>query len=305
MFDAFDNRFFIRARPAFTLACKINEIHEGTAMWLFHFVMKSSSAAALNARLCWKLKLLSATSRGKERMLRMYPEVMSFVCENHATDIFLSETDSSKHIQRNLRPCRQRNEWKLWWQRHFDTERYMISMSLREFFLDGSQEPVHSSTQSYWNVHPGSSLDDLARHATSVGVLQEGKDFTSEEGSSHLQNTWHCRGRWNSPDKNNVIESRGSTQTYTATLMNNVSAAMQIGSSPQLISPPATPNPNRSRATYVSSASLCQACLKKSHLQPQRQIIPNNKRKWLVAEYKKEWRTSHRNRRKVRIRQGH
>lgn len=46
-FDGFDP-ISISFLPAFQIACDTNGIHEGAAMWLFHFFVRNMASAALS-----------------------------------------------------------------------------------------------------------------------------------------------------------------------------------------------------------------------------------------------------------------
>lgn len=64
-------------------------------MWLSHFFMKGSSAAAFNARLYLTPTSSSNTHRTEERMLRTSPEVVNHLLETCATDKVIAEKDAA------------------------------------------------------------------------------------------------------------------------------------------------------------------------------------------------------------------
>lgn len=69
-------------------------------MWLFHFLMKGSFAAALNERLCLKPTSSSNLPRAKEGMLRTYAEVVKYLLQTYATnDIVKSDAALTSYIK--------------------------------------------------------------------------------------------------------------------------------------------------------------------------------------------------------------
>lgn len=92
LFDSFGLISIISVLSVFRLACDINEIQEGAAIWLFHSFMKGSSTAALNTRICLKTTSLSNTLRVKERMLTTCQKVMSYLHQTYAADAALTRS---------------------------------------------------------------------------------------------------------------------------------------------------------------------------------------------------------------------
>lgn len=74
-------------------------------MWLFKVFTKSSSDAALNARLCVNPTSSSNMPRAKEGTLRTYVEVVSYVLRTYAYDAFTAKTDAalSRYIQQQIK----------------------------------------------------------------------------------------------------------------------------------------------------------------------------------------------------------
>lgn len=64
-------------------------------MRLFHFSMRGSSVAALNAPLSLKPVLLSNRFRAKEVMLRTYPKMVNCLLQICSTDDVIAKTDAA------------------------------------------------------------------------------------------------------------------------------------------------------------------------------------------------------------------
>lgn len=95
MSDAFDPVPVIIFPFAFKLACDTHGSLEGAAQWLFYYFIKSSSAAALNTRLCLKQTSLSNTHKAIEVILTTYPEMVSYLLQSYVTDDVISESDAA------------------------------------------------------------------------------------------------------------------------------------------------------------------------------------------------------------------
>lgn len=175
-------------------------------MLVFHFFMKGSSTVALDAHLCLKPTSSQNTPRVKEEMLRTYLEVVNSLLHIYATDNVIAETGAAltRYIQASTMLLPRYAE-------------ALIAMSLkcgevydeyflRGVFIEGSHGSVRQS-MPYWSTHPWSTLYDLARHATSIRVLQMGKDVHSGKATDHCQDTKHRRGEQrNVPYRINVIK---------------------------------------------------------------------------------------------------
>lgn len=92
MFEAFDPISVISALSAFTLTCDSSAIHESVDTWLFDFIIKGSSAAALNARLRLKPTSSSSTHKAKDGMLRAYSQLGIYLLQAYAADDVIAET---------------------------------------------------------------------------------------------------------------------------------------------------------------------------------------------------------------------
>lgn len=106
-FITFSSVSVLNFLSAFKLACSTNGIDESAAIWIFHFFIKGSFAAALNA--CWSLKSTSqsSTPRAKDGMLRTYAEVVNYLLQTCATNDVIARTDvaNTRFTQHSL--CRQ------------------------------------------------------------------------------------------------------------------------------------------------------------------------------------------------------
>lgn len=139
--------------------------------------------------------------------------------------------------------------------------------------------------RSYLNTPPRSTLDDLARHATSTGALQNGTDIHAKKNSNYCWNTKHRRDRqWDSPHKINALKKGGWRPKSTAAPTDYVSAVMQFECNLQSICTRATPGTNGISTTYVISALFCTMCREKSHRQAQCLFIPNHLRQRFAGQ---------------------
>lgn len=92
IFDAFDLLSVISFLSALNSPCNTNGSHEGAKMWLFHFFMKSSSAFALNARVCLKTVSSSYPSSATGELLETCLDTVKYPFQTYATDDVIAET---------------------------------------------------------------------------------------------------------------------------------------------------------------------------------------------------------------------
>lgn len=57
--------------------------------------MKNPLVTTLTAHLCLKPSALSSTQKPKERILRQYPEVVSYLYQTYANDYVIAEADAA------------------------------------------------------------------------------------------------------------------------------------------------------------------------------------------------------------------
>lgn len=106
------------------LECDTNEIHEGTAMWLFHFLMKKLASSTLHMRLASKQKdRTGVLSRAKKTTLTTYPQVVNYLLRTYETDekLLTRRMTPPQSLSHRARPStiRKRVDWKrtLMWGR--------------------------------------------------------------------------------------------------------------------------------------------------------------------------------------------
>lgn len=69
----------------------MNEIHEGAAMWLFHFFIKKPAGAALSA---WT-RLASSRQPRQKGKLTSHCQVVHYVLNTYTTVNIIAEVDAS------------------------------------------------------------------------------------------------------------------------------------------------------------------------------------------------------------------
>lgn len=112
--DAFNPISVINFLSSFNLECDINGMNDGAVMWLFHFLLKASSTAALNARFCFKPTTSCNTPSAKAERMRTYQKVEQYLFQIYATDYVIAENHAALKRYKKHRLCRQRITQKPW-----------------------------------------------------------------------------------------------------------------------------------------------------------------------------------------------
>lgn len=74
MLDGSDSMSIVNFLPSFQKFCDRNRIHEGAAMWLFHFFMQSTAQEAFNTCTC----LLGSRSAREEGKFTSHGEFINY-----------------------------------------------------------------------------------------------------------------------------------------------------------------------------------------------------------------------------------
>lgn len=145
----------------------------------------------------------------KKLLMRTFQGVVTDHFNFQGSDDFLAETDaeSTRYIQPSA--MSQSQYWN-------DLEAKLLTYGevsdeyiLKEIFINGFHELAQQSMQSNWNTHPGSTLSDLARHATSPRALQKRSSPFITKGCDRRQDSKHRFGRQlESPKKVNQDERK-------------------------------------------------------------------------------------------------
>lgn len=92
-FDPLDPISVIKLLPAFRLAFKNNEVHNGAAMCLVLFLIENGSCSSYSLPLFGVQLFAWYVKKG---MLRSLVQVVNHVLETHATDDIFREPDTKK-----------------------------------------------------------------------------------------------------------------------------------------------------------------------------------------------------------------
>lgn len=150
----------LRFLPAFQTACDANGVHEGAAMWLFHYIDKKTTKAALSARTTTKVD----KRKYKGGQLAPYPKVVNYLLKTYATDEVIAETDTGINQFRQgdlISPPEYAQEW---WTKALKCGTVYTEPKLTGLFIEGLHGSITQSVRNYWGNNGKGDFQELARH---------------------------------------------------------------------------------------------------------------------------------------------
>lgn len=159
---------------------------------------------------------------------------------------------------------------------------------MKEIFTEGFHEFVWCSLRSYCITHKNATLNDLARHTTSLRALQERAEVDPRNSLIIVEiqtPPWYVKliskheqlsrnGRWYPYNDGNASEKRCSGDA------NQIQSAI-------IIYTPARPSTSKTIATNLNSAHFFTLCLEKAHCQAQCPLLPIHFRQQFAAQRNK------------------
>lgn len=172
IFNATDPIAILNFLPAFKTACDTNGIHEGAAIWIFHFSLRDPARVAPTARTVNKSSWTSNKSSRDTSKLTTYCEVVQYLLRTYSTDDIIAEVEASLMRFTQGDRMNETDYAQALWTKALRCGTVYSEEHLKGLFIEGLHEPVRKNVQSYWAELPEADLMVLARFSTSVASLR-------------------------------------------------------------------------------------------------------------------------------------
>ena len=241
-FDSRDPVSVLSFLSVFRSACDSNGISEGAAMWLFHYFMKKTPAAALSSRLALEPARFARSPDDAHERLGSYVEVVNYLLATYATDDVIAETVGDILSIRQGKGTTAADFAQTLYDKVLRCGNVYPESQLKGIFVEGLVESVRDNMRVYWGLNRQVTLFQLARYADTLCKLngtQSATTSTSGEGRS--------RGG-----------GRGGRREAVASI---ASPSLEIRSERDGSASDSSQGSRKSR----DNASHCRVCLSRSH----------------------------------------
>lgn len=138
-FDGSDPITILKCLPTFQKECDANGIHEGVAMWLFHYFVRKTTMAAFYARVTTKEDLRNK----KRRKPTYYHEVVHYLLRTYSTEEVIAGADAERNQFRHPIPMSWPDYAQELWTNAFKCGTVCTEPRLKCILIEGLHDSIH------------------------------------------------------------------------------------------------------------------------------------------------------------------